>query len=239
MTGALSLCVIPVFSAVIVQNFMKYDVVVENPPIVKLAGADANTTDFLQVDLGQTVTNDDDNLGTPGTNPTLLSNEVITFACFAGDRTYYQDVIQLQNTTAAEDWDVNLILEADLAGSPAVEDTFGTGTDTDGDADIWLFVSEGDTATTAVTQRPNPGLYGTLTDWFDGDAGDAGVEAIQLEVVNADLAATSVTQTGSFTISGGEQRQIGLVVDCGSNMADEVGTGNTGTFRVTLEATKA
>lgn len=229
IVGAIFLFVgAPVLSAVLVQNFTQWDMVVDDPPIAKLQGTDANydgdnndTTGYLQVNLGETISNNDDTLGTPGTHATNISHEEITFTCFAGDRTYYTDVIQLDNTTASEDWDVTLTVEDDFAGNTAVSDNF-----TAGDADIWLFTSEVDSTGGAVTELPNPGNYGSLTQWYDSASPNG---AIQLEVV---AGAMSVAQniTGPFTIPAGEQRQLALVVDCGSNMVD----GETGTFRVTV-----
>ncbi len=220
----------PVLGAILVQNFMQWDVVVDTPPIAKLQGADADydgdsddTTGYLQVNLGQTISNNDNTLGTPGSNATNLSHEEITFTCFAGDRTYYTDVIQLQNTTTSEDWDVTLKVEADLNGNAAVSDTF-----TAGDADIWLFTSSSD-STTAITSYPNPTNYGSLTDWMDSAAPNG---AIQLEVVSGTMS-TAQDTTGPFTIPAGEQRQLALVVDCGANMVD----GETGTFRLTVSTT--
>ena len=133
---------------------------------------------------------------------------------------YYTDVIQLQNTTGSENWNVSLTVESDLNGSAAVEDTF-----TAGDADIWLFTSSADSST-AITELPNPGNYGSLVSWQNAVAPNG---AIQLEVVNG---AMSVAQgaTGPFTVPSGEQRQVGLVVDCGSDMVDA----ETGTFRLTV-----
>ena len=224
----------PALAAILVQNFTQWDVVVDDPPITKVQGADADydgdgddATGILQVDLGATIGNDDDTLGTPGASETLLSHEEITFTCFAGDRTYYTDVIQLDNVDAAGgDWDVSLTVEADLAGTAAVADTFSAG-----DADIWLFTSEIDSTGGAVTEIPNPANYGSLTEWIDADAGDAGEEAIQLEVIAGTM---SVVQASTdVTIPTTEQRQLGLVVDCGSNMVDT----ETGTFRLTVAAT--
>jgi hypothetical protein len=215
----------PVLGAILVQNFTQWDVVVDTPPIAKVAGADDAATDYLTVNLGATITNDDNGDGTPGSGDTLLSHEEISFTCFAGDRTYYTDVIQLQNTTAAEDWDVTLTVESDLNGNPAVEDTF---TDvTGGDADIWLFTSNTD-STTPIAELPNPALYGSLTDWYDAAPNDV----IQLEVA-AGVMSVANASSGTFTIPATEQRQMALVVDCGSNMTDT----ETGTFRLTVAAT--
>lgn len=228
----------PAYAAILVQNFMEFDFVIDTPPIAKLQGTDANydgdaddNTGYLQVDIGGTISNNDSGLGTPGTNDVLLSNERISFTCFAGDRTYYTDVIQLDNTTGTEDWDVTLTVEPDISGLESdgltadpdgVEDTF-----TAGDADVWLFTSLND-STTPITSLPNPTNYGSLTDWQDAAAPNG---AIQLEVVSGTL---SVVQdvTGPFTIPATEQRQLALVVDCGSNMVDT----ETGTFRVTVAA---
>lgn len=231
----------PAYAAILVQNFMELDFVVDTPPITKLQGADADydgdaddNTGYLRVNLGGTISNSDDTLGTPGATETLLSNEQISFTCFAGDRTYYTDVIQLDNTTGTEDWDVTLTVEPDISGLESdgltadpdgIEDTF-----TAGDADVWLFTSSAD-STTAITSLPNPTDYGSLADWQDAAAPNG---AIQLEVV---AGAMSVAQdvTGPFTIPATEQRQLALVVDCGSNMVDT----ETGTFRVTVAAEPA
>jgi len=219
---ALSLVILagaPVAAAVLVQNFMQADITVDDPPIVKLAGADAATTSYLTVDLGSTISNDDNTLGTPGSDAVNLSHEEISFTCFAGDRTYYTDVIQLDNTAGA-DWDVTLTVENDLAGNAALTDGF-----TAGDADIWLFTSENDSST-PISQMPNPGSYGSLTAWYDSAAPNG---AIQLEVVAGTLS-TAQAVTGPFTIPAGEQRQLALVVDCGANMVDA----ETGAFRITV-----
>lgn len=232
--GALALFVAaPVLGAIMVQNFTQWDVVVDTPPIAKVQGADADydgdandATGYLQVNLGTTISNNDSGLGTPGATDTLLSHEEITFTCFQGDRTYYTDVIQLDNTTGTEDWNVTLTVESDLAGNAAVADTF-----TAGDADIWLFTSAIDSTGGAVTETPNPNSYGSLTEWQDAAAPNG---AIQLEVVAGTLSATQAV-TGPFSIPATEQRQLGLVVDCGSNMVDA----ETGTFRMTVSATPA
>ena len=218
----------PVLGAILVQNFTQWDVVVDTPPIAKLQGADANydgdnddSTGYLQVNLGNTISNNDNTLGTPGTTATNLSHEEISFTCFAGDRTYYTDVIQLDNTTAGEDWDVTLTVEADLDGNAAVADTF-----TAGDADIWLFTSSQDSTGGAITEIPNPGNYGSLAQWYNAAAPNG---AIQLEVVAGTMSVAQAT-TGPFTVPSGQQRQLGLVVDCGANMVDT----ETGTFRLTV-----
>ncbi len=230
--GALALFIgAPALASILVQNFLQGTVVVADPPITKLQGADADydgdaddTTGYLQVNLGTTITNDDSGLGTPGATDTLLSHEEITFTCFKGDRTYYTDVIQLDNTTVSEDWNVTLTVEPDLAGDPAVEDTF-----TAGDADIWLFTSSLDSTGGAISETPNPGAYGTLTQWQNAVAPDG---AIQMEVVAGTMSVAQAV-TGPFVIPSTQQRQIGLVVDCGSNMVN----GETGTFRMTVSAT--
>lgn len=209
----------PVLGAILVQNFTEWDVVVDSPPIEKLAGADAAASSYLTVNLGGTISNSDDTDGTPGTNVTNLSHEEISFTCFAGDRTYYTDVIQLDNTTATEAWDVTLTVEADIQGSPAVEDTF-----TAGNADIWLFTSNTD-STTPVSELPNPANYGSLTNWYDAAPNDV----IQMEVA-AGILSVANASSGTFTIPQGEQRQLALVVDCGENMVDT----ETGTFRLTV-----
>lgn len=226
------------YAAILVQNFMQLDIVVDTPPITKIQGTDADydgdgddATGYLQVDLGQTISNDDNTLPTPGSNATLLSHEEITFTCFLGDRTYYTDVLQLVNTTGTEDWDVTLTVESDLAGNPATSDNFSAG-----DADIYLFTSQIDSTGSAVTERPNPANYNSLAEWIDNSNanltdGDT-QEAIQLEVVSGTLSVAQAS-TGAFTIGGGEQRQIALVVDCGSNMVDT----EDGTFRLTVSAT--
>lgn len=221
----------PTYAAILVQNFMELDFTVDTPPIDKQQGVDANydgdannATGYLQVNLGGTITNADNTLGTPGTNATLLSHEEISFTCFAGDRTYYTDVLQLVNTTATEDWDVTLTVEADISGNPAVEDTFSAG-----DADVYMFTSSIDSTASAVTELPNPTNYGALTEWLNAAAPNG---AIQLEVVTGVLSSAQAT-TGPFTIPATEQRQMALVVDCGSNMVDT----ETGTFRLTVAAT--
>lgn len=220
----------PTYAAILVQNFMELEFVVETPPINKVQGVDANydgdnddTTGYLTVNLGGTIGNSDDTLGTPGTNETLLSNEEISFTCFTGDRTYYTDVLQLVNTTGTEDWDVTLTVEADIAGNLAVADTF-----TAGDADVYMFTSSVD-STAPVVELPNPTNYGSLTNWLNAAAPNG---AIQLEVVGGVLS-TAQAVTGPFTVPATEQRQVALVVDCGSNMV----TSETGTFRVTVAAT--
>ena len=214
----------PVLGAILVQNFTQWDVVVDTPPIEKVAGADAALTDYLDVQLGTTITNNDSGDATPGVNDTNLSHEEISFTCFAGDRTYYTDVLQLNNTAVGEDWNVTLTVEDDVEGNPALVDGFSAGT-----ADIWLFTSSIDSTGGAVTELPNPANYATLTEWQNGAAA-AG--AIQLEVVGGVLSTVQDT-TGPFLIDDGEDRQIGLVVDCGSDMLD----GEQGTFRLTVGST--
>jgi len=201
----------PVLGAILVQNFTQWDVVVDTPPIAKLQGADADydgdgddSTGYLQVDLDGTISNG---------NGTNLSHEEISFTCFAGDRTYYTDVIQLDNTTASEDWDVTLTVEADLSGGAAVADTFTTGA-----ADIWLVASSAD-STTAITSIPNPASL--PADWNS--------DTILLDVTAGTMtAADSTIDVG--TIAQGEQRQLALVVDCGEDMTNT----ETGTFRITV-----
>jgi len=224
----LTIAAVPVLAAILVQNFTQFDVVVDNPPINIVQGADANydgdandSTGVIQVSLAPTITNSDSTLGTPGVTDTLLSRPTITFTCFEGSRAFYSDVLQLVNTDAV-DWDVTLLVEADIVGNPAVSDTFSAG-----DADIWLFSSEVDSST-AVTQIPNPNSYGSLTQWYDSASPNG---AIQLEVVSGTMSAASAI-TGPFTVPTTEQRQIGLVVDCGSNMVNS----ETGTFRVTVSS---
>lgn len=219
----------PVLGAILVQNWTQWDVVVDAPPIEKQQGVDADydgdaddTTGYLQVNLGQTITNNDSGLGTPGSTDTLLSHEEISFTCFAGDRTYYTDVIQLVNTTGTENWDVTLTVEADLAGNAAVADTF-----TAGNADIWLFTSSSDSST-PISSLPNPTNYGSLADWMDAVAPNG---AIQLEVVTGTMSIAQAI-TGPFGVPATEQRQLALVVDCGADMVDT----ETGTFRITVAA---
>ena len=211
----------PVLGAILVQNFTQWNVVVDTPPIAKLAGADDAASDYLTVNLGGTITNDDNGDGTPGVGDTMLSHEEISFTCFAGDRTYYTDVIQLDNTTAAEDWDVSLTVEADLNGGAAVSDTFSAG-----DADIWLFTSNAN-STVPIAEIPNPANYGSLVNWYDAAPNDV----IQMEVTAGAMSVANAN-SGTFTIPAGEQRQMALVVDCGENMVDA----QTGTFRLTVAA---
>lgn len=218
----------PVLGAILVQNFTQWDIVVDEPPIVKLEGADeAASNGFLVVDLGQTVSNNDNGLPTPGSGDVNLAHEEITFTCFQGDRTYYTDVIQLQNTTT-DTWNVTLTVEDDLAGNPALgtaaETTFSVG-----NADIWLFTSDQDSTGGVITELPNPGNYGSLTEWHNAAAPNG---AIQLEVTAGTMSTAQAT-TGPFTIPTGEQRQLGLVVDCDAAM-DET---EIGTFRVTVSST--
>lgn len=227
LVGITAFTTISAAAAILVQNFMVFNSAVKNAPIVKVQGADANydgdgndSTGYLQVKLGTTISNNDATLGTPGTINTLLSNEQISFSCFKGDRTYYTDVIQLQNTTVGENWVVDLNLEADLNSQASVADTF-----TAGDADIWLFTSSVNSA--LVTERPNPSNYGSLAQWHDTGA----LAPIQLEVAAGTLQIASGATTG-ITIPAGESRTLALVVDCGSNMV----VGETGTFRVTVNA---
>lgn len=244
--GFVLLAATPVAAAIIVQNFTEYQTVVADPPIVKEQGADADydgdgddTTGYLTVDLGQTITNNDDGsvatageAGTAGGTDTLLSHEEITFTCFRGDRTYYTDVLRLRNTTGTENWDITLRVETDVEGNPAVEDTFAAGS-----ADIWLMTSQEDVTAASPTETPNPNSYGALNEWLDNFAGTGSADAsdaIELEVIAGVLSAKTAT-TGPFTIAGGEERQLALVVDCGSDMVN----GETGTFRVTVEATPA
>lgn len=229
--------VVPVMAALAVQNFITATVGVQNPPIIKLAGADANVSQFLQVNVGTTISNNDSILPTTGSNNTLLSNELINFSCFTGDRAYYVDTMQFENTTATEAWDVTLTVEDDLQGNAALSQTFTDTANNGGDADIWFFVSSTD-STTPLTSKPNPGNFGTLTDWLDNGPGDGGATAIQLEVVNSAFSTTTGSfTTGTFTIPAGERRQLAMVVDCGANMADEVAAATTGTIRITAEMT--
>lgn len=241
-----SIITVPVIAAVLIQNFITTTVNVENPVFTIAQGADADydgdgddNTGFLQVRVGQAVSNADSTLGTPGTNDTDLATQVeVEFTCFVGTRTYYTDVLQLINTSPTDSVDITAQLTADFAGNPAVEDTFADTNTDGGDADIWLFTSSVDSST-AVTSFPNPGLYGTgsLTDWYDNDGTDGGIEAIQLEIVNSTLQTVAGnTSQGPITIPANEQRQFGIVVDCGSNMADETGA-NTGIFRLTYNST--
>ena len=208
----------PVLGAILVQNFTQWDVVVETPPIDKVAGADVAASDYLTVNLGGTITNDDSSVD--GGTDTLLSHEEISFTCFAGDRTYYTDVIQLDNT-AAEDWDVTLTIEDDLNGGAAL----GSAIETDftlGDADIWLVATDTDSST-SISELPNPANLAGTTNW--------GADYIQLEVVAGTMSELDGTISVG-TIPTGENRQLGLVVDCGSNMVN----GEVGMFRLTVAA---
>lgn len=219
---------IPVLAAIFVQNFMTFDVVVKEPPVIKELGGDANSTQYLTVDLGGTISNQDT---ANGNTATFLSNEKIEFACFAGDRTYYTDVIQLKNTTGTENWKVALRVEADIQGNPAVSDTFTDPNNDGGDADIWLFNSTSNSQVNPISELPNPANIGSLADWNNNP--------VQLEIINNQFSTTTGNlNSGTFTVPAGESRQLGLVVDCGANMMDEAGiTANKGTFRVTVEAT--
>jgi hypothetical protein len=226
----------PAYAAILVQNFMQFDFTVEAPPITKSPGVDDAATTYLTVNLGGTISNEDDTTGPLNGTDTYLSHEEISFTCFQGDRTYYTDVIQLNNVTAAEDWDVTLRVEADLNGGAATAYVDGN-TDGDDDIDIWLFTSNTDSTGGLVTETPNPGSYGTLTQWLNGAAPNG---AIQLEVIDSAMSILHST-TGAFTIPQGEQRQLALVVDCGENVetaADNApDPGDSGTFRLTVEAT--
>lgn len=238
-----SFVAVPAMAAILVQNFMTFNLEVQDAPIIKLAGADAAQTDFLTVDLGQTIENQDDADGT-GTD-TFLSNEIITFTCFTGDRVYYTDVIQLQNTST-ELWDVNLLIESQLTESQTTGDLTTTGLDTgDETVDIWLYPSEVNTATSVVGTRPNPNLL-PLDDWYDNQddtteatpntAAPVNANPLQIEATNNGTATTIsvlTRETGKFPIPAGEQRQLALVADC----SPEVANGDTITFNVTVEAT--
>ncbi len=207
----------PVLAAVIVQNFVQSNVTVAEAPIVKEAGADDATTDFLTINTTATVVNNDDNDGVGA--DTAITNEQVDFTCFTGDRTYYTDALRLRNTTT-EDWDVTLRVENDIAGNPSVSGgAFGD------NADIWLYVNNAD-APVANIAVPNP-TSGALDAAWNGDY-------IQIE---SDGTVMSVTDgvIAPFTIPAGEERQVALVVDCGAAAT----TGTTGTFRFTVEATPA
>ena len=243
-----SFVAVPAMAAILVQNFMTYDLVVDEPPIRKDQGADADydgdgddTTGYLQVDLGQTISNEDSANPAVGTD-TLLSNEQITFTCFSGDRVYYTDVIQLVNTDTGtgenNDWDVNLRIEPQLdSGGTGDQLTQGGLADSDENADVWVYVSEVDTTTTAVASRPNPNA-GALADWYDtatATATDtAAIVPLQVEIING-TASVLTQETTKFPIPEGEQRQIALVADCSPEMA----SGDTISFNITVEATPA
>ncbi len=215
----------PVLGAILVQNFTQWDVVVDEPPVVKLQGADANydgdgndSSGYLQVNLGGTISNNDAN-----TTATNLSHEEITFTCFKGDRTYYTDVIRLDNTTTGETWNVNLKVEADINGNAAVEDTFADGA---GNADIWLVASDNTLAVpmpdSVGTNRPNP--LALASPWE--------TDAIHLEVINGVLSVQDdeIANLVLPDAGNGSTRQLGLIVDCDADMVDT----ETGTFRITV-----
>lgn len=208
----------PVVAAVLVQRSIDAELTVEDSPITLSAGADAASTTYLDVTIGTT---DNDDVGDGiGTN-TLLANATIDFTCFAGDRTIYSDVIQVENNTV-DSWDIGYTLD-----TASISDTFGTApADASADADIYIYVSDND-STTAITTNP----ISTPADWL--------ADFLQLEVVAATLQVTGNTATDAITadtVAAGEQRQIAIVVDCGTNMSDEVAPGNSGTFTINVEA---
>jgi len=219
-TSIFSLIAAPAFASICLQNFVEFEMVVEEPPIVKLAGEDSNTN-FVDVDTTTGTVSNGDSTVDGGSN-TLLLQEQITFTCMKGDRAIYNDVLQIQNTDTAN-WEYQVVVEDNLAGAPAVDDS---NISSSGDADIWLFTSTdtyGDTSTTAVNSKPNPATITTNTDWND--------DYVQLEIVSGAMSVLDDTM-GFFPVDAGEQRQLGLVVDCGQNMD----TADTATFRVTINA---
>ena len=259
-----SFVAVPAMAAVLVQNFMTYDLVVDEPPIRKDQGLDANydldnddTTGYLQVRLGETISNNDSGNGAGGSD-TLLSNEEITFTCFSGDRVYYTDVIQLVNTDTdteggtGADWDVNLVVEPQLdSGLPSGEisstglqnqlDESQGSTQGTKNADIWLYPSEVNTLDNPTNQRPNPNA-GELSDWYDAvEVETPDAQPVQIEVVGPEIGGGDsvtnilVAESGKFRIPSGEQRQLALVADC----SPEMQSGDTVTFNVTVEATPA
>lgn len=219
----LVLVVTPVAAAVIVQSQNIATVTVEEPPIEVIEGSDPSTTNFLNVDIGNTVSIPD--AGPTGTNNVILNENSVEFACFQGDRTYYEDVLQLDNNSG-ELWDINITVEESIAGGVKYDNNTLTG----GDIDIFMFVSEINSASSGVTERPNPSNYGTpgLTEWYDG----GGNEAIKIEIDDGVFTDPSPSEsTGQFSLPNGEQRQIAIVVDCG----DDTTQTESGIFRFAIE----
>ena len=148
----------------------------------------------------------------------------VDITCYPGRRTIIQDFLSMDNPAGNGNVFATTTIEANGSGDPAIEDNF-----TVGDADIWFFTTSVDS--TSLSEIPATSNYGSLANWYDGDATDGGIQAMQVELSAGTLSVVQ-DKTGPYTIPEGEQRKLTIIADCGTNM----NVGETSIIRVTLYA---
>jgi hypothetical protein len=105
---ALLLLAVPASAAIFTQNFLQAEITAEDACFVKVAGGD---TTLANSPASVVLTN--------------THQEQVQVTGYVGDRVTYTDVVQYTNT-CAYDIVVELVAEADAAGNPAVDGTWGS-----------------------------------------------------------------------------------------------------------------
>lgn len=115
---ALLLLAVPASAAIFTQNFLQAEITAEDACFVKVAGGD---TTLANSPASVVLTN----THTSSTSGLDLLQEQVQVTGYVGDRVTYTDVVQYTNT-CAYDIVVELVAEADAAGNPAVDGTWGS-----------------------------------------------------------------------------------------------------------------
>lgn len=143
------------------------------------------------------------------TNQTVSQN--IILKCYSGRRTYNTMLLSLENTNPTTSCQAEVFLNN--TSGPALIDNF-----TSGNADFFLTLSTVSPANITLNNLPAPEKIGTWTEWNNNP--------LQVELVNGTLQSSNITQT--YTIPPNQTRNLGLVVDCGTDTL----SGETGTIKI-------
>jgi hypothetical protein len=132
--------------------------------------------------------------------PTQILNQNINIYCSQGYRRYNTSLLTFNNTNPSQSCKLNLQLNN--SNGPAITNNFTTG-----NADLYFIVSSVQPSDLTFDLLPAPEAIGSWTQWQN--------QTLQLELVNGNLQPANTSQT--FTIPPNSQRNLGLIVDCGSD----------------------
>lgn len=143
---AIMLFAVPAAAGIIVQNFLRADITVNDACFTKTDGADvASASGLLTFDDAATIA---DTAG--GVD---LLQETATFQAYAGDRMLYTSAVDFNNT-CGHDLQITFISAADPADNDAIDTPAAFG-----DIDVRMYLPDATVAGVAV-----PGLTGTWTE---------------------------------------------------------------------------
>ena len=243
----------PLLAMLVVQNLSEDGIQVEAQSITKVAGLDtALAAEYIEVITGTNTVSEQGE----SNEAVAIREEKINFACLAGDRTYYTDIMHVVNPSS-NDWNVSIKPgSTNPASNPTFEHTFVDAADDGTDIDVWVMMS---TADSGADEQGNlsAGVGGTPFPYEDTDGWNT-TEYMHIEIndsIDAGISGPSDTLSitgmaesndsyAPFTnvIPAGESRQLAMVVDCGNNTFDEITTGTNptadayGSFRFTIES---